>query len=85
MDATSDIWDANQYLHFGNGRLRPALDLLATWAAGTSLRPYLEALPVAPRAAFREAYSAAMRQTYPQRENGVTLLPFKRLFIITNV
>ncbi|WP_236905321.1 hypothetical protein [Collimonas arenae] len=58
---------------------------MTEWAAGTSLRPYLEALPSGPREAFRDAYSAAMMQAYPQRENGVTLLPFKRLFIIANV
>jgi trans-aconitate 2-methyltransferase len=49
------------------------------------LRPYLEALPEDKRAPFRTAYAEAMRDAYPQRENGVTLLPFKRLFIVANV
>jgi len=74
-----DIWET-VYLH----TLRGA-DAVAEWAAGTSLRPYLDALPEDQRPAFRAAYAAAMRTAYPQRENGVTLLPFKRLFIVANV
>ncbi|HWW04737.1 trans-aconitate 2-methyltransferase [Collimonas sp.] len=74
-----DIWETT-YLH----TLRGA-DAVAEWAAGTSLRPYLDALPEDQRPAFRAAYAAAMRTAYPQRENGVTLLPFKRLFIVANV
>lgn len=74
-----DIWETT-YLH----TLRGA-DAVAEWAAGTSLRPYLEALPEDKRAPFRAAYAEAMRDAYPQRENGVTLLPFKRLFIVANV
>ncbi|AMP10185.1 trans-aconitate 2-methyltransferase [Collimonas arenae] len=77
--ASLDIWETT-YLHTLKGD-----DAVTEWAAGTSLRPYLEALPSGPREAFRDAYSAAMMQAYPQRENGVTLLPFKRLFIIANV
>jgi len=74
-----DIWETT-YLH----TLRGA-DAVAEWAAGTSLRPYLDALPEDQRPTFRAAYAAAMRTAYPQRENGVTLLPFKRLFIVANV
>jgi trans-aconitate 2-methyltransferase len=74
-----DIWETT-YLH----TLRGA-DAVAEWAAGTSLRPYLDALPEDKRPAFRAAYAEAMRAAYPQRENGVTLLPFKRLFIVANV
>lgn len=74
-----DIWETT-YLH----PLRGA-DAVVEWAAGTSLRPYLDALPEDKRPAFRAAYAEAMREAYPQRENGVTLLPFKRLFIVANV
>ena len=74
-----DIWETT-YLHTLRGE-----NAVAEWAAGTSLRPYLEALPEDKRAAFRAAYAETMREAYPQRENGVTLLPFKRLFIVANV
>ncbi|MGB7193204.1 MAG: methyltransferase domain-containing protein [Collimonas pratensis] len=76
---TLDIWETT-YLHTLSGA-----DAVANWAAGTSLRPYLDALPEPQREAFRSAYAAAMRSAYPQRDNGVTLLPFKRLFIVANV
>jgi trans-aconitate 2-methyltransferase len=74
-----DIWETT-YLHTLCGA-----DAVVEWAAGTSLRPYLDALPEDKRPAFRTAYAEAMREAYPQRENGVTLLPFKRLFIVANV
>ncbi|WP_211462203.1 trans-aconitate 2-methyltransferase [Collimonas silvisoli] len=74
-----DIWETT-YLHTLRGP-----DAVVEWAAGTSLRPYLDALPEDKRPAFRAAYAAAMRAAYPQRENGITLLPFKRLFIVANV
>jgi trans-aconitate 2-methyltransferase len=76
--STLDIWETT-YLHTLSGE-----DAVANWAAGTSLRPYLDALPDDRREAFRAAYAAAMREAYPQRENGITLLPFKRLFIVAN-
>ena len=77
--STLDIWETT-YLHTLSGE-----DAVANWAAGTSLRPYLDALPEPQREDFRNAYAAAMRSAYPQRDNGVTLLPFKRLFIVANV
>lgn len=77
--ATLDIWETT-YLHTLSGE-----DAVANWAAGTSLRPYLDALPEEQRENFRAAYAAAMRKAYPQRENGITLLPFKRLFIVAHV
>ena len=76
---STDIWETT-YLHTLKGE-----DAVTAWACGTSLYPYLEALPTGPREAFRDAYSAAMRQAYPQRQSGITLLPFKRLLIIANL
>ncbi len=52
------------------------------WAAGTSLRPFLDKLPDDVRPAFRAAYAAALRPHYPRRPDGTTLLPFQRLFIV---
>ena len=52
------------------------------WVRGTALRPVTDALAGAERQAFLAAYGAKLRQAYPRRGDGRTLLPFRRLFII---
>lgn len=74
--AALDIWQTT-YIHALQGE-----DAVAEWAAGSSLRPFLDALPEDLRAPFRAAYAAALRPHYPRRPDGSTLLPFRRLFII---
>jgi len=71
-----DIWETT-YLHPLAGE-----DAVVEWAAGSSLRPFLEPLDPAQRAAFRRAYAEALRPHYPRRADGTTLLPFRRLFMI---
>lgn len=74
--AALDMWETT-YLHALRGE-----DAVVEWAAGSSLRPFLEPLPPALRAAYRQAYAEALRPHYPRRADGTTLLPFRRLFII---
>ena len=76
FSASLDIWQTI-YLHVLHGE-----DAVPEWAAGSSLRPFLDRLPRELKAPFREAYAKALRPYYPQRADGVTLLPFKRLFIV---
>jgi trans-aconitate 2-methyltransferase len=71
-----DIWET-VYLHTLTGE-----DAVVEWAAGSSLRPFLEPLEPAQQAAFRLAYAEALRPHYPRRADGTTLLPFRRLFLI---
>jgi trans-aconitate 2-methyltransferase len=71
-----DIWQTT-YLHVLHGP-----DAVAEWAAGSSLRPFLDRLDDGQRAAFRAAYAEALRPLYPPRPDGSTLLPFQRLFLI---
>lgn len=71
-----DLWETT-YLHVLQGE-----DAAVEWAAGSSLRPYLEKLPPDLRAAYRAAYAEAMRPHYPRRADGKTLLPFRRQFIL---
>lgn len=71
-----DMWETT-YLHVLHGE-----DAVTEWAAGSSLRPFLDLLDDGLRAEFRAAYSAALRPHYPRRADGTTLLPFRRLFII---
>jgi trans-aconitate 2-methyltransferase len=74
--ASLDIWETI-YLHALQGE-----DAVMEWATGSSLRPFLDALPEAMRLAFRAAYADAVRPHYPRRADGTTLLPFRRLFLL---
>jgi len=79
LAASLDIWETT-YLHPLTGE-----DAVVEWAAGSSLRPFLEPLDPAQRAAFRRAYAEALRPHYARRADGTTLLPFRRLFLVAVV
>lgn len=72
-----DIWTTT-YLHVLEGD-----DPVVDWMMGTALRPYLDVLP---EPEMREAFLAEFRhriaQAFPPREDGVTLFPFPRLFMV---
>ncbi len=74
--ATLDLWETI-YLHALHGE-----DAVVQWAMGTSLRPFLDALPAELRPGFIDAYRAALAPAYPRRPDGTTLLPFRRLFLV---
>jgi trans-aconitate 2-methyltransferase len=74
--AALDLWETT-YLHVLSGE-----DAVVEWAAGSSLRPFLDKLPPELRAGYRAAYAAALRPHYPRRPDGATLLPFRRQFIL---
>ena len=76
LGATLDIWETT-YLHSLQGE-----DPIVEWASGSSLRPFLYALPEDQRSGFRRAYAEALRSIYPPRPDGTTLLPFRRLFLV---
>jgi trans-aconitate 2-methyltransferase len=71
-----DLWET-EYLHVLEGE-----DAVLEWVRGTALRPVLEALNPDRRAGYLAAYGAALRQAYPRRPDGRTLLPFRRLFLV---
>jgi trans-aconitate 2-methyltransferase len=70
------IWET-EYLQVLDGP-----DPVLTWTRGTSLRPYLDALPGALAGEFEAAYGRRLRAAYPARPDGTTLFPFRRLFIL---
>lgn len=74
-----DLWETT-FLHVLTGE-----NAVTQWAEGSSLRPFLDALPPALKQPFRDAYSDALRPHYPRGADGTTLLPFKRLFIVARV
>jgi len=57
-------------------------DPVAQFTSSTGLRPYLELLQEPERTAFYETYAALVAKAYPTRPDGITLFPFRRLFIV---
>jgi trans-aconitate 2-methyltransferase len=48
----------------------------------TVLRPVLALLDEEDAAEFTAEYAAALRDAYPQRADGTTVLPFRRVFAV---
>lgn len=55
---------------------------VVNWTSGTVLRPLLAALAPPDQQRFLDEYGARIAAAYPIRSNGVTLFPFRRLFIV---
>jgi trans-aconitate 2-methyltransferase len=53
-----------------------------TWVRSTVLRPVLAALDEAEVEDLTKAYAAALRAAYPERPDGTTVLPFRRVFAV---
>ena len=55
---------------------------MLAWVRSTVLRPVLARLSDDEAAAFTTEYAAALRGAYPERDDGTTLLPFRRIFVV---
>jgi trans-aconitate 2-methyltransferase len=73
---TADVWETT-YVHVLSGP-DPVLD----WVRSTTFRPVLARLGDDDGAEFTAAYAAALREAYPPRPDGTTLLPFRRIFAV---
>jgi trans-aconitate 2-methyltransferase len=71
-----DVWTTT-YSHMLTGT-DPVLD----WVRGSVLAPVLELLDDHKRERFLSACAAGYRETYPTQPDGMTMLPFRRLFIV---
>jgi trans-aconitate 2-methyltransferase len=71
-----DAWETT-YLHVLTGA-----DPVLRWVAGTVLRPVLARLSGGDADAFTAEYAAALREAYPRRADGTTVLPFRRVFAV---
>lgn len=78
LSASLDLWETT-YFHVLSGP-----DAVLQWAKGTSLRPYLATLDPAGQSSFCAAYAAALKPYYPERPDGTTLFPFRRLFLVAH-
>ena len=57
-------------------------DPVAQFTAGTGLRPFLDLLEEPERTEFYKAYADLAAKAYPMRADGITIFPFRRLFIV---
>ena len=57
-------------------------DPVAQYTAGTGLRPYMAVLDEREQAGFYDVYCKLLAEAYPTRPDGITLFPFRRLFIV---
>ena len=74
--ADVDVWETT-YLHRLTGA-DPVLD----WISATALRPVRDALAADDYAAFRAELAPRLRGAYPQRPDGTTWFPFRRIFAV---
>ncbi|MDD4868398.1 MAG: trans-aconitate 2-methyltransferase, partial [Mycobacterium sp.] len=74
-----DVWEAT-YLHQLTGE-HPVLD----WITGTALVPVRERLDDNAWERFRQELIPLLADAYPARADGVTLFPFRRVFIVAEV
>lgn len=57
-------------------------DPVLEWVTGTALRPIRNALSDVDWAEFRAELAPLLRADYPQREDGTTWFPFRRVFVV---
>jgi trans-aconitate 2-methyltransferase len=74
---TVDVWSTT-YLQALAGA-----DAVLEWMKGTALRPCLAALPdPVMRRAYLDALGERLSAAFPRRPDGLTLMPFPRLFLV---
>ena len=76
LSETLDIWETT-YAQVLDGD-DPVLD----WIGSTALKPLTEALDPEQRKMFVNALGQELMRAYPKREDGKTVFPFRRLFMV---
>ena len=71
-----DVWESI-YQQVLTGK-----DPVAQYTAGTGLRPYMAVLNETEQTGFYDTYAKLLAEAYPMRSDGITLFPFRRLFIV---
>lgn len=73
---TVDAWETTYVQGLGGD------DAVLEWITGTALRPIRAALGDADWEAFRGELAELLAEAYPQRADGTTWLPFRRVFVV---
>ncbi|RZS29653.1 trans-aconitate 2-methyltransferase [Herbihabitans rhizosphaerae] len=76
---TVDAWETTYVQQLSGDD--PVLD----WITGTALRPIKAELTDTDWQAFRAELAPKLRQAYPQRADGTTWFPFRRIFAVATV
>jgi trans-aconitate 2-methyltransferase len=76
LSADLDVWETI-YQQVLTGK-----DPVAQYTASTGLRPFMEKLDEAEGKAFYDTYARMTAEAYPTRPDGITLFPFRRMFIV---
>ncbi len=76
LAAKLDMWET-RYVQVLKGE-----NPVAEFTKGSWLKPILDALEEPQRSGFEAEYRRLVLEAYPPREDGVTLFPFTRLFIL---
>jgi trans-aconitate 2-methyltransferase len=74
-----DVWETT-YLQRLTGD-----DPVLHWISGTALRPVRDALSDADYSAYRAELAPLLREAYPQRADGSTWFPFRRIFAVARM
>ncbi len=74
--AAADVWQTTYQQELAGP------DPVLGWLRGTTLLPVAAALGPAAMPAFEAELAARLRAAYPPDADGVTLFPFKRLFLV---
>ena len=74
--AAVDVWRTTYY------HPMPSPRAIVDWLRGTGLRPFLQRLDDAASDTFLREYEARVDAAFPERVDGLRLLPFPRLFIV---
>ena len=78
LSAKLDMWETTYY-HVLTGP-----DPVVEWTTGSILTPLLPLLDEAERESFLQGYGSKVARAYPRRDDGKTVLPFRRLFMIAS-
>lgn len=76
LGLTADVWETT-YLQVLSGP-----DPVLEWTRGTALRPVLSMLSPEEAGDFEEEYRRALAAAYPQDGEGLTVMPFRRIFAV---
>jgi trans-aconitate 2-methyltransferase len=71
-----DIWET-VYIQELKGE-----NAVAEWLKGSALKPLIDLLDKEEAESFFNDYSSLAQKAYPQRTDGITLYPFRRVFIV---
>ncbi|MDX3663966.1 trans-aconitate 2-methyltransferase [Streptomyces sp. ID05-26A] len=77
--STVDVWETT-YVQRLSGQ-----DPVLEWVSGTALRPVRAALSSADWDAYVAELAPRLREAYPQRADGTTWFPFRRIFAVARV